>query len=64
MSRFRLVIFIRGIIGNRLIPVRYYLIEFFCYVVSGISFYKDYGRFYRGKNFLKRNPKYKINVIN
>jgi hypothetical protein len=37
-------------VSGRFVPIRYYITEFFCWVVCGIDFYKDYRRFYKGQN--------------
>jgi len=40
----------QGAVSGRLIPIRFYITEFFCWVVCGIEFYKDYRRFYKGQD--------------
>ena len=42
--------FLVGAVSCRFIPIRYYITEFFCWVVCGIDFYKDYRRFYKGQD--------------
>jgi hypothetical protein len=39
-----------GAVSGRFIPIRFYITEFFCWVVCGIEFYKDYRRFYKGQD--------------
>ncbi len=58
MNKYRLTQFLKHIFFNRLVPVRYYVIEFFFWVICRIDFYKNYRRFY--KKFLNK----RINNLN
>ena len=48
--RNRIYRFCLGAVSGRFIPIRFYITEFFCWVVCGIEFYKDYRRFYKGQD--------------
>lgn len=47
MKKYRLIQFCKAAVSGRFVPIRYYLIEFFCWVICGIDFYKNYQRFYK-----------------
>lgn len=47
MKQYRLIQFCKAAVSGRFVPFRYYLTEFFCWVVCGIDYYKNYRRFYR-----------------
>jgi hypothetical protein len=47
MENYRLIQFCKAAVSGRFVPIRYYLIEFFCWVIGGIDFYKNYQRFYK-----------------
>jgi hypothetical protein len=49
MEKYRLTQFCKAAVSGRFVPFRYYLIEFFLWVVCGIDFYKNYRRFYERK---------------
>lgn len=60
MNKYRLLIYFKTVVSCRVVPIRYYIVEFHCWVVCGIDYYKNYRRFYKSnlKHHAKKNNRH------